>query len=365
MAKNYYDILGVSKNASQDEIKKAFRKLAHKYHPDKEGGDESRFKEMNEAYGVLSDTEKRAQYDRFGQTFQGNTGGGGSAPGWDFSQFGGNGGNVKFDFGEGFEDIFSGVFGGASHGGNRAKQGSDIQVDVEITFEEMVTGVEKSVSLRKLSVCERCRGTGGKPGAREDTCTHCRGSGRIQKQVQSIFGVMAQVVMCDSCHGRGKTYVEICDECRGAGRTQRAETLAIGIPAGVQDGQAVILEGRGAAGEYGARAGDLFAVVHVKPHAEWRRQGDDIHSTVGVHYAQVVLGDKVAVRTVEGPVTMKIPAGTQPGEVFRIRNKGVPHAGRYGRGDHLVMINLIVPKKVSTEEKKLIERLADLHQSVS
>lgn len=357
MAKDYYDILGVSRSASQDEIKKAFRKLAHQHHPDKSGGNEVLFKEINEAYGTLSDPEKRAQYDRFGQSFSGGNGGGASSGGWDFGQYGGNG-NIKFDFGDGFEDIFSGVFGGGQSG--RSKRGQDIQVDVEISFEEMVNGVRKSISLRKMAVCSECQGTGGKPGAKEDTCKRCDGRGRIQKQVQSIFGVMAQVVTCDACHGKGKTYAESCHTCHGAGRSQQSETIEVNIPAGVQDGQAVSLEGRGAAGEYGARPGDLFVVVHVRPHKEWKRRGDDILSFVEVRYPQAVLGDKLDVETVEGRVTMKIPAGTQGGEVFRIRGKGVPHLGRYGRGDHLVTVKLLVPKKLSSDEKKLIEKLAEI-----
>lgn len=359
MAKDYYDILGVSKSASQDEIKKAFRKLAHKYHPDKSGGDEARFKEMNEAYGTLSDPEKRAQYDRFGQTFQGgNPGGGSSAGGWDFGQYSGNG-NVKFDFGEGFEDIFSGVFGGSSQSG-RAKRGQDIQVDVEISFEEMVIGTQKSISLRKLAACSTCQGTGGKPGTKENTCKRCDGRGRVQKQVQSIFGVMAQVVTCDACHGKGKIYTEACQTCHGVGRSQQSETIEVNIPAGVQDGQAISLGGRGAAGEYGAQSGDLFVVLHVRPHEEWKRRGDDVLSFLEIQYPQAVLGDKLSVLTVEGPVTMKIPAGTQGGEVFRIRGKGIPHLGRYGRGDHLVTVKLLVPKKLSHDEKRLIEKLAEI-----
>lgn len=357
MAKDYYDILGVPRSASQDEIKKAFRKLAHQHHPDKSGGNEALFKEINEAYGTLSDPEKRAQYDRFGQSFSGGNGGGASSGGWDFGQYGGNG-NIKFDFGDGFEDIFSGVFGGGQSG--RSKRGQDIQVDVEISFEEMVNGVRKSISLRKMAVCSECQGAGGKPGAKEDTCKRCDGRGRIQKQVQSIFGVMAQVVTCDACHGKGKTYAESCHTCHGAGRSQQSETIEVNIPAGVQDGQAVSLEGRGAAGEYGARPGDLFVVVHVRPHKEWKRRGDDILSFVEVRYPQAVLGDKLDVETVEGRVTMKIPAGTQGGEVFRIRGKGVPHLGRYGRGDHLVTVKLLVPKKLSSDEKKLIEKLAEI-----
>jgi molecular chaperone DnaJ len=361
MAKNYYDLLGVSKGASQDEIKKAFRKLAHQHHPDKSGGDEEKFKEINEAYSVLSDPEKRAQYDQFGRTANGSGGfsaQGGPASGWDFSQFGGANGNFHFDFGNGggFEDIFSDIFGGARQGA-RARAGADIQVDVEIFFEDMVKGVHKEVSLRKLAACEHCRSTGGEPGSKEESCKACGGHGQVKKHVRSIFGVMEQAVTCDVCHGKGKTYSQACHTCHGAGRVQKEEKVGIDIPAGIQDGQGLSLQGRGAAGEQGAPAGDLFVMVHVKPHAEWMRRGDDIHSTRDISYAQAALGDKITVTTVDGPVTMKIPAGTQPGEVFRIRGKGVPHLGRYGQGDHLVTIKLVVPKKLSREEKELIEKL--------
>lgn len=360
MEKNYYDLLGVSRGASQDEIKKAFRKLAHQHHPDKSGGDEAKFKEINEAYSVLSDPEKRSQYDQFGRTFQGAGAGNGSQGfgGFDFSQFGGANGNFHFDFGNGggFEDIFSDLFGGARQGA-RARAGADIQVDVEISFEEMVQGVRRVIPLRKMVTCERCHGTGGQPGSHEDTCKTCQGNGQVRKNVRSIFGMMAQMVTCETCHGKGKTYAKTCESCRGAGRNQQEESVEIDIPAGIQDGQALSLQGRGAAGEHGARSGDLFVVVHVRAHAEWKRRGDDVHATVEINFSQAALGDKVTISTVEGPVTMKIPAGTQPGEIFRIRGKGVPHLGHAGRGDHLVTIKLIVPKKLSREERELLEKL--------
>lgn len=361
MAQNYYDLLGVGKSASQDEIKKAFRKLAHQHHPDKSGGNEAKFKEINEAYSVLSDPAKRAQYDQFGRTANGAGSGGGARSGgfegFDFSQFGGANGNVHFDFGGGgFEDIFSDIFGGARQGG-RARAGADIQVDVEISFEEMVKGVHKEVPLRKLAACEHCRGTGGEPGSKEESCKACSGHGQVKKHVRSIFGVIEQAVACDTCRGKGKTYARACSHCRGEGRAQREEKVGIDIPAGIQDGQALSLPGHGAAGEQGAPAGDLFIVVHVRAHAQWSRRGDDIHSTIEISYPEAALGDKVSVMTIDGPVSMKVPAGTQPGEVFRIRGKGIPHLGRYGHGDHLVTVKLVVPKKLSHAEKELIGQL--------
>lgn len=359
---DYYSTLGVSRGASEDDIKKAFRKLAHKYHPDKGTGDEKKFKEINEAYQVLGNTEKRARYDQTGQDYhsQGQGGGPGAGQGFggfDFSGFNGQG----FDFeGSGFEDVFSDLFGGRSRGRGRGRAGADIEVDVELTFEEMVQGVKRELKLRKLSACETCRGTGGKPGSKESTCSQCQGAGQVRRTVQSIFGMMQQAVVCDRCQGKGKTYAEQCQTCHGAGRTQREESLAIDIPAGIQDGQTLSVPGHGAAGEAGSRSGDLYVNVHVRPHATLLRRGDDIVSQYAMSFTEATLGAKVTIETIEGDVVMKIPAGTQPGEVFRIKGKGVPHLNRYGRGDHLVSVSLAVPKKLSSEEKRLIEALRDL-----
>lgn len=359
---DYYSTLGVSRGASEDDIKKAFRKLAHKYHPDKGSGDEKKFKEINEAYQVLSNKEKRARYDQTGQDFhsqgQGGPGAGGQGfGGFDFNGFSGQG----FDFGgSGFEDVFSDLFGGRAGGRGRGRAGADIEVDVELSFEEMVQGVKRDIKLRKLSSCETCHGTGGKPGSKESTCSQCQGAGQVRRTVQSIFGVMQQAVVCDRCQGRGKSYTEQCQTCRGAGRTQREESFAIDIPAGIADGQTLSVPGHGAAGEAGSRAGDLYVNVHVRPHKTLLRRADDIVSQYAMSFTEATLGAKVTIETIEGDVVMKIPAGTQPGEVFRIKGKGIPHLNRYGRGDHLVSVSLAVPKKLSSEEKRLIEALRDL-----
>ena len=359
---DYYSTLGVSRGASEDEIKKAFRKLAHKYHPDKGTGDEKKFKEINEAYQVLSNKEKRARYDHTGQDYhsQGqNSGAGQGFGGFDFSGFNGQG----FDFnGSGFEDVFSDLFGGRMGSRGRARAGSDIQVDVEISFEEMVRGAKRDITLRKMSECQACHGTGGKPGSKESTCSQCNGAGQVRRTVQSIFGMMQQAVVCDRCQGRGKTYAESCQACRGAGRTEREEKVSIDIPAGISDGQTLSLAGHGAAGEIGSRPGDLYVNVHVRPHKTLVRRGDDIVSQYAMSYTEATLGAKVSIETIEGEVIMKIPAGTQPGEVFRIKGKGVPHLQRYGRGDHLVSVTLTVPKKLSSEEKRHIEALRDLER---
>ena len=362
MAKDYYSLLGVSKGATGDEIKKTFRKFAHKHHPDKGGGSEEKFKEINEAYQVLSDPKKRAQYDQFGQTFSGN----GPGPGGQgFGGFSSQGGSASdFDFsGTGFEDLFSDMFGGSARGRNRARRGGDIQVDTEISFEEMVRGVRKDIRLRKFSLCKVCHGTGGKPGSKEETCKRCQGSGQIRQTIQTMLGVFTQATSCTECHGRGKVYVERCPECRGEGRTEREETISVDIPAGIQNGQMLSLQGSGAAGEAGAPSGDLFVAIHIRPHPHLSRRGDDIVSRLGLSFSQAALGDKIPVQTIDGEVTMKVPAGTQPGEVFRIKGKGVPHLNRSGRGDHLVTVTIAVPKKLSPEEKKAIEALAKTEKS--
>lgn len=354
---DYYSVLGISRSASEDEIKKAFRKLAHTYHPDKGTGDEKKFKEINEAYQVLSNKEKRARYDQTGQDYHSQGQGGGSGAGQGFGGFDFNG--QGFDFGgSGFEDVFSDFFG--SRAGSRGRRsGADIQVDVEITFEEMVRGAKRDITLRKLSECDVCHGTGGKPGSRESTCSQCQGAGQVRRTVQSIFGMMQQAVVCDRCQGRGKTYAEQCHTCHGTGRTQREESISIDIPAGIGDGQTLSVSGQGAAGEAGSRAGDLYVNVHVRPHKTLVRRGDDIITEYAMSFAEAALGAKVSIETIEGEMIMKIPAGTQPGEVFRIKGKGVPHLQRYGRGDHLVSVTLAVPKKLSSEEKRIIEALRD------
>lgn len=371
MAKNYYEILGVAKGASDDEIKKAYRKMAHQHHPDKKGGDEAKFKEVNEAYQVLSDKSKRAQYDQFGQTFdQGGRGGYGGQQGgfggFDFSGFQGfggqqNGQGFEFDFGGGgFEDIFSDIFGGGSRRGTRAKKGRDIQVDVEITFEEMVRGAHRTVRLRKTIVCDVCDGKGGEPGAKEESCATCHGQGQVKQRVQSFFGTIEQVVICPTCQGKGKTFSQKCHKCGGDGKVNGEAEIAIDVPAGIQDGQSLAMDGQGEAGSQGGRSGDLIVAVHVRPHHKFKRKEDDILSDELISFAQASLGAKINVETIDGPVVMKIPEGTQSGEVFRIKEKGVPFLQRRGRGNHLVKIIVNVPKRLSRDQKRLIEELGRL-----
>lgn len=356
MAKDYYSILGVAKGASQDDVKKAYRKLAHTHHPDKQGGDEAKFKEINEAYSVIGDAEKRRQYDQFGRTASGagsqSGQAGGGFGGFDF------GGAQGFDFGgANMEDLFTDLFTGGGGRRSRNARGSDIQVDVSISFKEMVQGAKRSIRLRKHVSCRNCHGSGGAPGAKEETCSECHGKGSIMRSVNTILGAFSQSTPCGRCHAKGKTYSENCKVCRGDGRVEEEVSREINIPGGIEDGQALSLAGEGAAGEYGSPSGDLYVVVHIEPHDELSRRGDDIVSEKRLRFDQFALGDKVPVETIEGEVSMKIPAGTQPGEVFRIRGKGVPKLGRFGRGDHLVKTVIEVPQHLTGEMKKHIEAL--------
>lgn len=363
---NYYETLGVSKDATDDEIKKAYRKLAHKHHPDKQSGDEKKFKEINEAYQVLSDKAKRQQYDQFGRTFDqgGFQGGQGQGfGGFDFSGFQGfrqQQSQEGFDFQEfGFEDIFSDIFGGAFGGRKRSrkKAGKDIQVDAEITFEEMVKGTKRNINLYKRVACDKCHGTGGEPGARNETCPTCKGSGQIKQTMQSFLGSFSQVSICPTCKGSGEIYSEKCKKCGGDGRIKDEQSIEVDIPAGIQDGQTLSLEGQGEAGEQGAPSGNLYLNIRVIPHPKFKREGNTILSNEYITFSQAVLGDKIMADTINGKIRMKIPAGTQSGEIFKIRDEGVPFLDRRGKGDHLVKIIVKIPKNLNREQKEIIEKL--------
>lgn len=368
---DFYDLLGVSKGASDADIKKAYRKAAHKYHPDKDGGDEAKFKEVNEAYQTLSNKEKRAQYDQFGQTFggasgPGNAGQAGGSSGFDPSQFGGqaDGGGFEFNFGGdggqgGFGDIFGDMFSGG--GQARAREaGRDIQVETEITFAEMITGVTKQMELYKGVSCDECHGSGGDPGTKEKECEECHGAGHVQKHVQTILGTIAQNVQCDKCRGRGKVFEKNCGKCGGDGRVKETVKFDVEIPAGIQTGQTISLSGRGETGKNGATSGDLFVTVRVTPSVTFEREGDHVITKEHISFAQAALGDKIMVETVEGPVKMKIPAGTQSGEVYRIKGKGVPHLQSIGRGNHMVTVIVDIPTKLNRKQKKIIQELQRL-----
>jgi molecular chaperone DnaJ len=356
MAKNYYDILGIPKEASDDEIKKAYRKMAHKYHPDKSGGDEAKFKELNEAYQVLSDKSKRQQYDQFGQTSNGAGGGGQGFGGFDFSGFDFGSGGFEFG-GGGFEDIFSDIFGGGGTRTRRKARGQDIQVDLEINFEDMVKGVQKEVRIRKNVVCDRCQGSGAEPGTNTKTCPTCGGAGRIRKMARSFFGSFEQVVECPECHGDGTVPEKKCAKCGGDGRVKEEQTIGISVPAGIQDSQTISVQGAGEAGGRGSIPGDLYVTVHVRPHKKFVRKNQDILSTEYIQFSTAVLGGKVEIETIDGRLILKIPAGTKSGEIFRIKDQGVPELQGRGRGNHLVTVIIQTPKNLSREQKDLIEKL--------
>jgi len=369
MGKDYYNILGVGKTASQEEIKKVFRQKAHQCHPDKVGGDEAKFKEINEAYQVLGDQKKRAQYDQFGSAFEHGQAGG------DFSGFDGfrdfsgfaNGFNVNFeDLGDvfgGLGDIFG--FGGGRQRGARARRGNDIEVTLTIDFFEAVFGVEKDISLQKTVKCDRCQGNGGEPGAKIETCKTCRGSGRVSRVQRTIFGQMQTQTACPDCAGEGKTFSQKCSKCGGNGLVRELTSLKVKIPAGIDEGELIRLSGQGEAGAKGASAGDLYLKIRVKPDKRFERDGYDIKSIVEIKFSQAALGDKIEVETVDGPVKLKIPEGTQSDTIFRLRDRGViklsgrsPFGNAQGkRGDHLVKIIIKTPTGLSRKQKKILEEL--------
>ncbi len=355
MSKDFYSILGVEKTASDDEIKKAYRKLAHKHHPDKEGGDEAKFKEINGAYQTLSDKQKRQQYDQFGQTFEGANAGGAGGFNFDFGQSNAGGS------GSGFEDLFSDLFSQTGFGGSASSQekvGSDVAVDVEITFEEMALGTEKKVELYKRVLCDKCEGTGAKD-KNTKTCETCGGAGKVHKTMRSMFGAIQQVVPCEKCHGKGQIPKEKCSKCGGDGVVRDYQKVNIKIPAGIEDGQTIRATGHGEIPIGGGHAGNLFITIHIKPDQNFKRSGDDIVSKVKISFSQAALGDKIDVGTIEGVIKMKIVAGTQSGDIFKIRNKGINREDRFGRGSHLVEIQVRTPENLSRDQKRLVKKLQE------
>lgn len=355
MAKNYYDILGVSKDASKDDIKKAFRKLAHEHHPDKKGGDGAKFKEASEAYAVLSDDQKRQQYDAYGSSGPGSPGGGfgGFNPndfgGFDFSGFN-QGGGVEFDLGSMFNDFFGG-------GGGRSKvrKGKDVSIDIELTFEESIFGVEKTVSINKKSACKTCHGTGGKPGTEVNTCGTCQGKGKVREVKQSFFGSVQVTNTCPTCAGSGKIPKEKCTICHGSGVTQGKEDIFFKVPAGIENGEMIRMTGAGEA-ESGGIAGDLYIRVHVKNNTHLRKEGTHLITDIKIKLSLALLGGDYQLKTLDGDITLKIPTGITHGEVLRVKGKGVPVDKKH-RGDLLVQVFVDTPTKLSKTAKNLIEQL--------
>jgi molecular chaperone DnaJ len=360
MAKDYYNILGVDKKASKEDIKKAFRKLAHQYHPDKKGGDADKFKEVNEAYSILSDDQKRAQYDTYGQTFSGAGGPGAGFQGnwqdfggFDFSGFA----NGAQGFGaEGFDlgDIFGEFFGGG--GRRQTKRGRDISIDIELSFEEAVFGVDRTFLLNKVSVCKVCSGNGAKAGSEMIECKTCNGKGRIREMKRSIFGSIEVARTCETCAGLGKIPKEKCDNCGGLGVLKKEEEVKIKIPAGIDDGEMIRLSGAGEAVK-GGSPGDLYIKTHVKKHKVFRKEGNDLVMNLDVKLSDALLGGEYKIDTLDGGINLKIPEGVNTGEVLQIKGKGVPT--QRGRGDILVHIKVVIPKKLSKSAKELINKLKE------
>ena len=353
--RDYYEVLGVSKDASADELKKAFRRLAIQHHPDKEGGDESKFKEINEAYEVLKDTEKRKRYDQFGHAGVGGASGGPGGGAYDFNGqgFNFNGQNINFDFGD-LGDMFGSFFGGGQQQRQRARRGRDVEVAMDLSFEEAVFGVEKKIKLNLESECEHCKGIGAEPGYDVKTCDTCKGSGQVVTVTRTILGNIQQSQSCPTCRGVGKVPEKACSSCSGRGVKRKEQTVDLKIPAGIDDGATIRLREYGEAIQNGPK-GDLFVHVRVKPHKKFTREGDLILSHESVDMVTAALGGELQVETVDGIVTMKLPAGTQSGDDFKLSGHGVPHLKRESRGAHIVTIDVKTPTKLSKKQKELLE----------
>lgn len=352
--RDYYEVLGVSRNASEDELKKAYRKVAKKYHPDLNPGNkeaEEKFKEVNEAYGVLSDPEKRRKYDQFGHA--------GVDP--NFGAGGGGFNGAGFDFGDIFSDIFGGGFGGFGGGSRRngPRRGADVRQVVEISFDEAAFGCKKKINITKQEKCDTCGGTGAAPGTSAETCHRCNGTGQIQTQQRTMLGYMTNVSTCPECHGTGKIIKTPCKDCRGTGKVRKTKTIEIDIPAGIDDGQTMQLSGQGEAGERGGPSGDLLITIRVRRHPLFRRQDNDVYITMPITIVQAALGATVKVPTLDGTVEYDIPEGTQPGTRFRLRGKGIPFLRGRGRGDQYVTVDVEIPKNLSAKQKELLREFDD------
>lgn len=355
MAKDYYQILGVARSASPEDIKKAYYKLAHKYHPDK-GGDEKKFKEINEAYQILSSQEKKAQYDKFGRVFEQ---GAGSEPGFDFGfGWGRPGEGFEFDFGD-LGEMMEDFFGfGAPRRKKDFKRGKDIEIEMEIPLEDIIRGGEKEIALQKFISCSRCQGIGAEPGTNIKECFSCRGTGWVQQIKRTPLGSFTRSAVCPECGGEGFRPEKPCNVCKGEGRIRGEEQIRIFIPAGVDTNQVIKVERKGDAGKRTGKAGDLYIRILVKPHQVFKRKGDDLYIQIPIFFTQASLGDEIEIPTLEGgAISLKVPAGTESGKILRVSGKGIPRFSGYGRGNMYVELVVKIPKKLTKEQKELLEKL--------
>jgi molecular chaperone DnaJ len=345
--RDFYDVLGVPRNASTDEVKAAFRKLARQYHPDvnKEADAEEKFKEINEAYGVLSDADKRARYDRYGRAGLGDLGG---MP--DFA---------TMDFGDIFEEILGGFgFSTGRRSRRSPRRGRDLQMSVSLAFEEAVFGVEKEIEFQRDETCSTCSGSGAEPGTTPTRCTTCNGQGEVRQVRQTFLGSMVQTMTCPACNGNGEVISSPCHTCRGTGLDRKTIKKKVQIPAGVDIGTQIRLAGEGQPGVFGGPQGSLYLVLDVRPHKFFKRRENDVLLNLDINIAQATLGAEVEVPTLDGDEKLKIPSGTQPGKIFKLKGKGVPHLRRNGRGDQMVIVNVDIPQKLSKDQRELFEQLA-------
>ncbi|MBZ9571982.1 molecular chaperone DnaJ [Patescibacteria group bacterium] len=367
MQKDYYKILGVSRKASPEEIKKAYYKLAHKYHPDK-GGDGKRFKEINEAYQILSDREKRTQYDRFGRVFEGKGFGPGfdftwawGRPKGDFSAQGGPASGWGFDFGDlgDLSEMVEEIFGfGAPTRKKDLKRGRDIKIILEIPLEETLKNQEKQISLTKMILCSRCQGKGGEPGTKIKECFSCRGTGQVQQVKRTFFGSFTRFIICPECKGEGQRPETPCNVCKGEGRIRGEGDIKFFIPAGVDSSQIIKVEGKGNAGKRGGRPGDLYVRISIKEHPIFKRRGDDLYIKVPISFSQVALGDEIEIETLERKkILLKIPRGAESGKILRISKKGIPRFSGHGRGNLYVELLVKTPRRLTKKQKELLEKL--------
>ncbi len=355
--RDYYQILGLSREASQDEIKRAYRRLAHKYHPDK-GGDGEKFKEISEAYQILGNPEKKDQYDRFGQVFEGAGTQGGFDPGVFWSNIRGEDFDLGMDLGDIFEDFL-----GFTRTGRRRKdinQGKNIEIELEIDLKDVLKGVKRNINLGKKIACQRCQGSGAEPGSRIKECFSCRGTGEVQQMKKTLLGTITRYVLCPECKGQGKIPENPCNVCRGEGRIEDYQDIEVYIPSGVDTGQIMKIDGKGEAGRRKARSGDLYVKILIKPHPVFERKGDDLYLALPVSFSGATLGDEVEVPTLEGKkILLKVLSGTESGKVFRISGKGIPHFSGFGRGNMYIELVIKTPKKLTKKQKELLEKLKE------